>query len=70
MVFGQPLAGADAAPVLPDPSECALDDSAAGQGFEGVQVIGAFDDLQGAVQRAGGPGDQLTGVAAAVPRPA
>ena len=67
MVFGQPLVVADAAPVLHDPSGCALDDPAAGQGFERVQVIGAFDDLQGAVQRAGGPGDQLAGVAAVGP---
>jgi hypothetical protein len=31
----------------------ALDDPAAGQHLEDVQVIGALDDLQGAVQRAG-----------------
>ena len=47
-----------------DPGQVSLDHPAAGQDFEGVQVIGAFDDLQGDPQRGRGPGDQLAGVAA------
>ncbi len=41
--------------------------SAAGQDLEGVQVVRALDDLRGAVQRAGRPGDQLAGVSAVGP---
>src|SRR5712691_293216 len=66
-MFGQPFVVADAPAVLHDPAEGPLDDPPAGQDLEGVQVIGALDDLQGPVQRGCRPGDELPGVAAVGP---
>lgn len=66
-MLGQPLVIADAASVFHDPSERPLDDPAAGQHLEGVQVVRALNDLQGAVQRASRPGEQLAGVPAVGP---
>ena len=59
---GQPLVVADGAAVPGDPGQGPLDDPPAGQHLEGVQVTGTADDLDGELERAGGPGDQLAGV--------
>jgi predicted DNA-binding transcriptional regulator YafY len=67
MVVREPLIVTDAAAVFHDPAEGPFHHPAAGQDLEGVQLIGALDDLHGAAQRAGGPGDQLPGVAAVGP---
>ena len=67
MVFGEPFVVADGAAELGDPGEGALDHPAARQYLEGVQVIGAADDLDGEPQRGGCPADQLPGVAAVGP---
>ena len=67
MVGGQPLVVSDGPPVPGDPGQRPLDHPAAGQDFEGVQVIGPPDDLDGELERGLGPGDQLPGVAAVGP---
>ena len=64
---GEAFVVADGPAVLADPGEGALDDPAAGQDLEGVQVRGAPDDLEGELERAGGPGDELAGVDAVGP---
>jgi hypothetical protein len=58
VVGGQPLVVADGA-AAGDPGQGALDDPAAGQHLERVQVIGAPDDLKGELERGLGPGDPL-----------
>ena len=58
MAGGQAFVVPDAAAVLADPGEGALDDPAAGQRLEGVQVIGAPDDLDGELERGLGLGDR------------
>jgi len=67
VVFGQPLIVADGATAAGDPGQGALDDPAARQHLEGMQVIGAPDDGQGELERGLGPGDQLAGVDAVGP---
>src|SRR6266496_3718817 len=64
-MLGQALVVADAAAVLADPGEGALDDPAAGQDLEGVRVALAHD-LDDQVQ-SGGPGDELAGVSGVGP---
>ena len=64
---GQAFVVADGPAVLADPGEGALDHRAAGQDLEGVQVTGAPDDLDGELERAGGPGDELAGIDAVRP---
>ena len=67
VVFGEAFVVADGAPAAGDPGQGALDDPPAGQDLEGVQVIGAPDDLDGELEGLLGPGDQLAGVAAVGP---
>ena len=67
VVGGQPLVVADGPAVPGDPGQGALDDPAAGQHLEGVQVIVAADDLEGELERGGGPGDQFPGADAVGP---
>src|SRR6266487_4805740 len=67
VVGGQPLIVSDGAPVAGDPRQRPLHYPPAGQDLEGVQVIGAFHDLQGQPQPGLGPGDRLPGVAAVGP---
>ena len=62
---GQVLVVADGAAVLADPGEGPLDDPAAGQDLEGVQVA-LGDDLQGHLQGRG-PGGELAGVSGVGP---
>jgi hypothetical protein len=47
VVVGQGLVVADAAAVFGDPSDCSLDDPAAGQNHESGDLVGAFDDFDG-----------------------
>jgi hypothetical protein len=67
MVSRQPFAVPDGTAVAGDPGQGALYDPPAGQDFEGVQVIGSLDDLEGELERGLGPGDQLPAVAAVGP---
>src|SRR5215470_15964611 len=62
---GQAFVVADGAAVLADPGEGSFDNPAPRQDLEGVQVVGAADDLQGQVQ-AGGPGGEPPGLVAGV----
>jgi hypothetical protein len=61
---GQPLAIADGPAAPGDPGQRAFYHPAAGQDLEGVQVIGAPDDLDGELQRFVGLGDKLAGISA------
>src|SRR5215213_5809377 len=67
VVRGQCLVVADAAAELADPGECALDDPAAGQHGEALDVVGAFDHLDGQCQDLAGPDDQPSRIAAVGP---
>src|SRR5437764_4475122 len=67
VVGGEAFVVAGAAAVAGDPGQGPLDDPAAGQDGEGVQVIGSFDDLHGQFEVGGGPGLQFPGVAAVGP---
>ena len=66
VVFGQAFVVADGASAAGDPGDGPLDDPAAGQHLEGVQVIRPFHDLkfQLRLELGLGPGHQLPGVAA------
>ena len=69
MVLGQAFVVADGAAAAGDPCQGPLDDPAAGQDLEGVQVTGPLDDLefQPGLERGPGPGDEFAGVAAVSP---
>jgi len=59
MVPGQVLVVADGAAAPGDPRQGPLDDPAAGEHLEGVQVIGPPDDLQRQLREGGMPAVRL-----------
>jgi hypothetical protein len=59
VVGREPFVVPDGAPVAGDPRQCPLHYPPAGQDFEGVQAIGAFDDLHPQAQPGVGPGDRF-----------
>ena len=69
MVCWQAFVVADGAAAPGDPRQGPLDDPAAGQHLEGVQVIGPLDDFQRQLrlELGLGPGDELAGVSAVGP---
>lgn len=64
---GHPFVVADRLPVPGSPGQRPLDYPPAGQHFEGVQFIAAFDDLKGELERGLGLGDELAFAAASRP---
>jgi hypothetical protein len=67
VVAGELFVVADGAAVCANPGEGALDDLTAGQDLEGVQVIGAADDLHGEAQRGRSAGEPACLIAAVGP---
>jgi hypothetical protein len=64
VVFGQGLEVPNAAAVLADQGESALDHPPAGQDLEPGQVVGPLDDLYGQVEHLAGEDDQTASAAA------
>ncbi|MDQ2710044.1 MAG: hypothetical protein M3Z25_21560, partial [Actinomycetota bacterium] len=62
MMFGQPLVVADQAAVTHQPSECSLDDPAAGYHDESAGVVATFDHRDSQPEDSGCPSHQAPGV--------